>query len=213
MEVKHAGPLRRRSLYPVIKRGMDILVSALALLLLLPLFLLIALAVFLDDPLGSPLYISTRCGRNGKPFALYKFRTMTVGADVRRDGLWPLNEMDGPVFKMKNDPRITRVGHLLRRMSLDELPQLFNVLKGEMSLVGPRPPLPCEVSCYDARACQRLSIVPGLTCIWQVTPHRNEVSFADWLEMDLRYIREQSPLLDVKLLLCTFLVMARGEGQ
>ena len=195
------------------KRVFDVIVSATALILLLPVFVAVSIAICLDDPHGSPIYKQTRIGRHGKPFLLYKFRTMVVNAEALRGELLQRNEMDGPVFKIKKDPRITRVGRILRQASLDELPQLFNVLKGDMSMVGPRPPLPHEVECYTDYQRLRLIVTPGLTCQWQVMPNRNEIPFQKWVEMDLDYIQHRTMLLDIKLILKTPGVMLHRGGQ
>ena len=138
---------------------------------------------------------------------------MCADAEKKLDKLLQFNEMEGPAFKMKNDPRITRVGHFLRKTSLDELPQLVNILKGDMSIVGPRPPLPREVAQYTPYQRQRLQVVPGLTCYWQVQPHRNSLSFDEWVDLDVKYIRERSWRIDWKLIFSTFGVMLSGEGE
>lgn len=203
---------KRRRAYLRVKRIQDALLSALALIVLSPLMLLIALAVVIDDPQGSPIFSQIRCGRDGETFRLYKFRTMCVGAEHRLSELLPYNEMVGPAFKIQNDPRITRLGRFLRSTGLDELPQLVNILKGDMSVVGPRPPLPREVEAYTPYQRQRLMVTPGLTCFWQVSPRRNSLSFDDWVELDLRYIREQSWLLDWKLTFRTVRAVLRREG-
>ena len=186
-----APPTRRRRAYFLVKRIQDILLSVFALAALAPVLLAIALAVVIDDPKGGPIFSQVRCGRRGKPFRLYKFRSMCVGAEKRLEELLPYNEMSGPAFKIQHDPRITRLGRFLRSTGLDELPQLVNILKGDMSIVGPRPPLPREVEEYTAHQRQRLTVTPGLTCFWQVSPNRNSLSFDTWVEMDLRYIWEQ----------------------
>lgn len=204
---------RSRTKYWKQKRVFDVIVSATALILLLPVFVAVSIAICLDDPHGSPIYKQTRIGRHGKPFLLYKFRTMVVNAEALRGELLQRNEMDGPVFKIKKDPRITRVGRILRQASLDELPQLFNVLKGDMSMVGPRPPLPHEVECYTDYQRLRLIVTPGLTCQWQVMPNRNEIPFQKWVEMDLDYIQHRTMLLDIKLILKTPGVMLHRGGQ
>lgn len=203
---------RKKRVYLFVKRIQDIVLSALALILLSPLLLLIALAVVIDDPQGSPLFSQVRCGQGGEAFRLYKFRTMCVDAEKRLEELLPYNEMAGPAFKIQNDPRITRLGRFLRSTGLDELPQLVNVLRGDMSLVGPRPPLFREIEEYTAYHRQRLAVTPGLTCFWQVSPQRNRLSFDAWVELDLRYIREQSWLLDWKLIFQTGKAMLRREG-
>ena len=212
----HPGNCRnmttKRRVYLRVKRIQDAILSALALVLLSPLMLLIALAVVIDDPQGGPIFSQLRCGRDGETFRLYKFRTMCVGAEQRLAELLPYNEMAGPAFKIQNDPRITRLGRFLRSAGLDELPQLVNILKGDMSVVGPRPPLLREVAAYTPYQRQRLAVTPGLTCFWQVSPRRNSLSFDDWVELDLRYIREQSWLLDWRLTFRTIRAVLRREG-
>ena len=202
----------RKRLYLRIKRIQDILLSALLLTVLSPFLAFIALAGVFDDPHGSPIFIQTRCGQKGKEFRLYKFRTMYMGAEQRLKELLPYNEMVGPAFKIRNDPRITRLGRLLRASGIDELPQLVNVLKGDMSIVGPRPPLPREVAKYTAYQRRRLEVKPGLTCFWQVHPARNSLDFDSWVKLDLRYIKEQSWWLDWKLIFLTVGAMIRREG-
>lgn len=185
------------------RRIQDVVLSILALSVLWLPMLLMALIIEIDSPGASPIFAQTRIGRDGKPFTLYKFRSMRPHAEKELAELLPYNEMDGPVFKIKNDPRITRVGRFIRRCSLDELPQLYNVLRGDMSIVGPRPALPREVAQYDAYAKQRLLITPGLTCYWQIQPNRNSLSFDEWLELDIRYIKERSFLTDWKIIFAT----------
>ena len=204
---------KKRRVYLYIKRVQDVVLSALALILLAPLMLLIALAVVIDDPQGGPIFAQVRCGRGGEGFRLYKFRTMCVDAERRLEELLPYNEMEGPAFKIQNDPRITRLGRFLRSTGLDELPQLVNILKGDMSIVGPRPPLFREIINYTPYQRQRLAVTPGLTCFWQVSPRRNSLSFDAWVELDLRYIREQSWLLDWKLIFQTGRAVLRREGM
>jgi lipopolysaccharide/colanic/teichoic acid biosynthesis glycosyltransferase len=186
---------------PVWKRAVDVVGASLGLLLLSPLFAVIALVTKLTSP-GPVFFGQLRSGRGGKPFVIWKFRSMVVDAEARKAELMALNEQDGAAFKIRDDPRVTRWGRFLRKTSLDELPQLWNVLRGEMSLVGPRP-LPCS----EAENCtgwqrQRLDATPGLTCIWQVRG-RSRVSFAAWVRMDVQYIRSRSPWHDLKLLLLT----------
>lgn len=215
-EVLPVSSVRRttkRRVYLYIKRVQDVVLSALALILLAPLMLLIALAVVIDDPQGGPIFAQVRCGRGGEGFRLYKFRTMCVDAERRLEELLPYNEMEGPAFKIQNDPRITRLGRFLRSTGLDELPQLVNILKGDMSIVGPRPPLFREIINYTPYQRQRLAVTPGLTCFWQVSPRRNSLSFDAWVELDLRYIREQSWLLDWKLIFQTGRAVLRREGM
>ena len=201
-----------KPVYEAVKRLFDFCAALGALLILSPLFLLIALLIWIDDPAGSPFYVSTRCGKYGKEFRFYKFRSRVVHADQMLDSLLQQNEMDGPVFKIREDPRITKIGKFLRKTSLDELPQLFNVLKGDMSLVGPRPPLPREVAQYTPYQRSRLEVTPGLTCFWQVSPRRNDLTFDQWVELDIRYIHQRSFWLDIKLILQTVLVMITREG-
>ena len=194
------------------KRVFDFAASLLLLALSAPLLLLLAVLICLDDPRGGPIFRQTRLGLGGRRFTMYKFRTMAVDAEQRRAELAALNEMDGPVFKIREDPRVTRIGKFLRRSSLDELPQLFNVLRGDMSIIGPRPPLPCEAAEYTDYQSLRLIVKPGLTGLWQVRADRNAVSFAEWVEDDMEYILNASMWGDVKLMLKTPFVMLRGEG-
>ena len=194
----------------VTKRAFDLVASAAALLLLSPVLAAIALLVKLDSP-GPALFRQRRVGLNGRPFTLNKFRSMRVGAEGERKLLVAANEMDGPVFKLRTDPRVTRVGRVLRRTSLDELPQLWNVLRGEMSLVGPRPPLPEEVRAYERWQRRRLSVRPGITCTWQVSG-RNEIGFRRWMELDLAYIDRWSLWGDVRIVLRTIPAVLLGRG-
>lgn len=204
--------LQSKRRYWVLRRAQDIVFSSIALVVLSPVMLLVALAVYIDDPKGSPIFSQTRCGRNGKPFKFYKFRSMCVDAEAKLDALLQQNEMDGPAFKIKDDPRITRVGKFIRKTSLDELPQLFNILKGDMSIVGPRPPLPREVEQYDAYQRQRLYVTPGLTCYWQIQPHRNDLTFDEWMELDIKYMKERSFLVDWKIIFQTVRAVLFGQG-
>lgn len=199
--------------YLLAKRLQDILLSGLALVALSPLLLLIAVLIVADDPKGGPFFVQDRSGLNGRVFRMYKFRTMCVDAEERLKDVLQDNEMEGPVFKIRKDPRITRIGGVLRRTSIDELPQLVNVLKGDMSLVGPRPLPTREVAVHTAYQKQRLLVTPGLTCFWQVQPNRNDISFDNWVELDLRYIRERSWLLDWKLIFLTFGALFRRDGR
>lgn len=210
LDRKEQLQIKRR--YWVLRRAQDIVFSSIALVVLSPVMLLVALAVYIDDPKGSPIFSQIRCGRNGKPFKFYKFRSMCVDAEAKLDQLLEQNEMDGPAFKIKDDPRITRVGKFIRKTSLDELPQLFNILKGDMSIVGPRPPLPREVEQYDAYQRQRLYVTPGLTCYWQIQPHRNDLTFDEWMELDIKYMKERSFLVDWKIIFQTVRVVLFGQG-
>jgi len=193
-----------------IKRGIDIIVSFAGLVLLAPVFLLTALVIKLSSR-GPLFFKQERNGMNGRKFTLLKFRSMVVGAEEMRDELLALNEMDGPVFKIRNDPRITGIGKFLRKTSLDELPQLINVLNGDMSLVGPRPLPLVEVANFEAWQRRRLSIRPGVTCFWQISG-RNEIGFEEWMKLDLEYIDNWSLGLDIKILINTVPVVLFGTG-
>jgi exopolysaccharide biosynthesis polyprenyl glycosylphosphotransferase len=195
----------------MLKRVLDIALASFLLLIGMPIAGMIALTIKLTSGGGSVLFRQTRCGLNGRSFTLYKFRTMVEGAEERRRELLHLNEMNGPVFKLRSDPRVTRLGRLLRRFSLDELPQLWNVLRGDMSLVGPRPPIPEEVAQYKRWQRRRLAMKPGLTCLWQISG-RNDLDFDRWMQLDLEYIDSWSPLLDLKILLKTVPVVLSGKG-
>jgi lipopolysaccharide/colanic/teichoic acid biosynthesis glycosyltransferase len=192
------------------KRVLDIIGATVAILLFSPLFLLTSLAIAVTSP-GPLLYVSERIGRHGIPFRFFKFRSMRMDAESWLTDLQDVNEADGPIFKIREDPRITPVGKLIRRLSLDELPQLFHVLSGRMSLVGPRPPIPSEVEEYGEWEFQRLLAKPGLTCIWQVSG-RSDVDFATWVEMDLEYIQNWTLGLELKLLFRTMPAVWSGRG-
>jgi lipopolysaccharide/colanic/teichoic acid biosynthesis glycosyltransferase len=192
------------------KRLVDLMLTVPAVLLLLPLFAVLALLIRLDSK-GAALYASQRVGKGGRLFRFYKFRSMVAGAERFRDHLQKFNEVDGPVFKMSDDPRITRVGRFLRRSSLDELPQLFNVIKGDMTLVGPRPPILEEVVQYAPWQRGRLSVKPGITCLWQISG-RSRLGFEEWMRLDLQYIQNISLGLDLKILLRTIPAVLTGEG-
>jgi lipopolysaccharide/colanic/teichoic acid biosynthesis glycosyltransferase len=196
--------LNRGRNYWRLRRFQDIVLSCLALAVLWPFLLVVALIIVIDSPGASPIFAQTRVGRDGKEFTFYKFRSMIPNAESHLEELLPENEMCGPVFKIRDDPRMTRFGRFIRKCSIDELPQLYNVLRGDMSIVGPRPALPREVAQYDDYAMQRLIVSPGLTCYWQIQPNRNQLSFDEWLELDLKYIRERSFLTDWKIILSTF---------
>lgn len=206
------APLWKAFVQPLSKhrRAFDIAVSAALLVLLSPLFLLIALLIKLTSR-GPVLFRQQRAGLGGRPFTFYKFRSMQVGADLRKAELSDANEQDGPVFKMRNDPRMTPVGRFLRRASLDELPQLWNVLRGDMSLIGPRPPTLDEVENYEHWQRGRLGLTGGLTCLWQVNG-RSEIGFTEWVRLDLRYARAHSPLGDLAILLKTVGAVLTGRG-
>ncbi len=197
--------------YDFFKRIFDIVASLIMLIILSPLMLIICILVMLDG--GPAIYTQMRVGKNEKQFKMYKFRSMCVGADSKENlkKLEKLNEMDGPAFKMKNDPRITKVGRILRKTSLDELPQLVNILIGNMTFVGPRPPLVTEVERYEPYQKNRLLVKQGLTCYWQCSG-RNEIMFDEWVRMDLQYIMERSLWTDFKILLSTIPAVLSGKG-
>lgn len=204
--------LQSKPVYEFFKRCFDIVFSVIALLVLFVPLCIIALIIVIDSPGASPIYVQKRVGKNGKEFRFYKFRSMVPNADAMLDSLLDKNEMEGPAFKIKEDPRITRFGRIIRRACIDELPQLINIVKGDMSFVGPRPPLPREVEMYNEYQKQRLSVIPGLTCYWQVQPERNSVSFDDWMECDMRYIKERSLKTDIKIMLKTVGTVFSMEG-
>jgi exopolysaccharide biosynthesis polyprenyl glycosylphosphotransferase len=207
----HTTPVNYGMLF--IKGVFDYLFAVITLSLFCPIFLVFSIAIKISSP-GPVLFRQERCGLNGRRFKLYKFRTMVLDAEARRNELEMQNEAEKPVFKVKKDPRIIPiVGTILRKASLDELPQLINVLKGDMSVVGPRPPLPNEVAKYELWQRRRLSMKPGLTCLWQVSPKRNEIRFKEWMDLDLGYIDNWSLITDFKILLATFRAMLIGAGR
>jgi exopolysaccharide biosynthesis polyprenyl glycosylphosphotransferase len=189
----------------------DFLFSVFVVVVFSPLFVILALAIKIDSK-GPVYFAQKRVGLRGRKFHVFKFRTMVTNAEELKTKLMQQNEMDGPVFKMTNDPRITRVGRFLRKTSLDELPQFFNVLTGDMSVVGPRPPIPEEVKQYESWQLRRLSMKPGITCIWQVSG-RNNIPFDEWMKMDLQYIDNWSLKLDFVIFLKTIRTMVRGDGK
>ena len=205
-----ATKIERRP-YDVAKRFFDIVLSLCGLVILSPLFLITAVAIRLDSK-GPAFYSQKRIGKNGKPFKMYKFRSMCVDAEQQLERLAALNERDGPTFKITHDPRVTRVGRFIRKTCIDELPQLINILRGEMSLVGPRPPLPNEVAVYTPYQMRRLGVTPGLTCFWQATKGE-DTTFEEWVEMDLKYIRVRSLKTDIKILFLTVRVVLLGKGS
>jgi lipopolysaccharide/colanic/teichoic acid biosynthesis glycosyltransferase len=206
------SPAWSSQLQPMAKRAIDVIGSILLMLFLSPLLLFLAVLVKLSSP-GPVFYRSLLMGEGGYPFAGYKFRSMVVNADEVKHQLVHLNEMRGPVFKITRDPRITPLGRWIRKYSLDELPQLYNVLKGDMSLVGPRPPLVSEYRLFTAYQKQKMSVRPGITCLWQVNG-RNAISdLDDWVRLDLKYIRTWSLWLDIGILLKTVVVVLLGSGK
>lgn len=219
VEIKHEPLLDREAVlrkdrgYWKLRRFQDVVLAILGFALLWPFMLLVALIIVIDNPGAGPIFVQTRIGRDGKPFAFYKFRSMKPNAEQELEDLLIYNEMEGPTFKIKDDPRITRFGRFIRMTSIDELPQLWNVLRGEMSIVGPRPGLPREVEQYDDRARQRLLITPGLTCYWQIQPNRNDMSFEEWVDLDVKYIQERSFLTDWKIIFATFGAVLGMNGE
>lgn len=205
--------LRTKRFYWMVRRAQDIFFSLLALIVLAVPMLIVALVIWIDSPGASPIFCQDRVGRDGKIFKFYKFRSMVPNAEAKLHEVLEQNEMDGPVFKMKNDPRITRVGRFIRKTSIDELPQLMNILKGDMSIVGPRPALPREVAEYGEYEMQRLYVTPGLTCYWQIQPNRNELTFDEWMDLDLKYIQDRSFWLDWKLIVLTVVAVFRMYGE
>ena len=209
MEGTHLGieneSTRGFSFYEVIKRVIDVVCSFVGVLVLSPLFVVIAIIIKFTSK-GPVFFSQKRVGRDGKEFKMYKFRSMVVNAEELKEKLVAQNEMSGPMFKMKDDPRVTKVGKFIRKTSIDELPQLFNVLKGDMSLVGPRPSLPKEVAQFEDWMYRRLEVKPGLTCYWQVSG-RNNIDFEDWMKLDIKYVDERSTWIDIKLIFKTVFVL------
>lgn len=209
-EISKPFVFKEKSFYSFWKRAFDLFASGLGIVLLSLLFLIIAIVIKCDDR-GPVFFKQERVGKDGRHFMMYKFRSMRVGAEAEVEALQEQNEDDGPRFKIKDDPRITKVGKFLRKSSIDELPQLFNVFGGSMSLVGPRPALPKEVDEYDDLAKRRLYVKPGITCIWQVSG-RSNISFAEQMKMDARYVETRSLWLDIKLLIKTIPAVLKGDG-
>jgi exopolysaccharide biosynthesis polyprenyl glycosylphosphotransferase len=209
-KIKHDNKFEKSKLYFVVKRIIDILGSFFGLIILSPIMLIAAMAIKVESK-GPIIFTQDRVGLNGEIFKIYKFRSMVVNAEKTLKYLKDKNEMSGPVFKIKDDPRVTKVGKFIRKTSIDELPQLFNVLKGDMSLVGPRPNLPKEVMQYTEFQKQKLLAKPGLTCYWQVMG-RNTIDFEDWIKLDIKYIQERSLWVDIKLIFKTFFVLFGDEN-
>ncbi len=199
-----------RPVYFFFKRAMDIICSGLAIVVLSPILFIVAVAIKMESK-GPVVFCQKRIGKDGKEFYMYKFRSMCVNAEDILHDLEKENEADGPVFKIKDDPRVTRVGKFIRKYSIDELMQLFNILKGDMTIVGPRPALPHEVEEYDDFAKNRLKVKPGLTCYWQVMG-RSDISFDEWMQLDVKYIKEMNLWLDIKLILLTIPAVLKGDG-
>lgn len=201
---------KESAVYNISKRTLDIIASTLGLIILSPILLVVAILIKLESK-GPAIFSQKRIGLNKKEFKMYKFRSMVQNAEELKEKLAKENEMSGPMFKMKNDPRVTKVGRFIRKTSIDELPQLINVLKGEMSLVGPRPSLPKEVSKFEPWMLKRLSVKPGLTCYWQVSG-RSNIDFENWMKLDLQYVNDRSFWLDLKLILKTATVLLGDEN-
>ena len=191
--------------YRFLKRTIDIIASLIGLILLSPVLIIVSILIKLESE-GPIIFSQDRIGYKGQKFKMYKFRSMVVNAEELKKKLVEQNEMSGPMFKMKNDPRVTKVGKFIRKTSIDELPQLINILRGEMSLVGPRPSLPKEVKEFEPWMMERLEVKPGLTCYWQVAG-RNDIDFEEWMKLDIKYVRERSFWLDIKLIFKTFFVL------
>ena len=201
---------KKELIYLVVKRVIDITVSILGLIILSPLLLLVAILIKFESK-GPIIFTQKRVGFKGNEFNMLKFRSMVVNAEELKDKLKNNNEMSGPMFKMKNDPRVTKIGRFIRKTSIDELPQLINVLKGEMNLVGPRPSLPSEVKQFKPWMLKRLEVKPGLTCYWQIMG-RNNIDFEEWMKLDIKYVEKRSVLLDIKLIYKTFFVLFGDEN-
>ncbi|MCP4549089.1 MAG: sugar transferase [bacterium] len=203
-------PIRDSWHYRIVKRGMDISFSLLGILLFLPLMIPLAILIWLESP-GPIFFRQIRVGKNRRHFFCYKFRSMVADAEELKDEISYLNEAAGPMFKIKDDPRITKLGRFLRRSSLDELPQLFNVLKGDMSIVGPRPQIPSEVERYLPWHYRRLEVTPGITCLWQVSG-RSSIGFDEWMKLDMEYVKMRSFIFDIKILLMTLPAIIAQRG-
>ena len=192
-------------LYEIIKRSIDVVGAFMGLIILSPILIIVAMIIKIESR-GPIIFSQIRVGLNGKEFKMYKFRSMVENAEELKSGLESKNEMSGPMFKIKDDPRITRIGKFIRKTSIDELPQLINVIKGEMSLVGPRPSLPNEVKEFEEWMHERLTVKPGLTCYWQVSG-RNNIDFEDWMKLDIKYVRERNIFIDIKLIFRTAIML------
>lgn len=208
---KEYQPPEPKPVYEVCKRIFDVVMCVFALIVLSPVFLAVIIAIFIEDR-GAPFYSSIRLTKGGREFKMYKFRSMYPDADKKLEELLKYNEMEGPAFKMENDPRITKVGHFIRRTSIDELPQLINIIKGDMSIIGPRPPLPREVEQYTPYQMHRLDVKTGLACYHECQGRSDDKDFDRWVESDLKYIRERSMLTDLKVILWTIRVVLTGKG-
>lgn len=200
----------KNSIYEFVKRIGDIVLSLLGIIATSPIMIIVSIIIKLEDG-GEIIFSQERVGKDGKLFRMYKFRSMKPNAEEIKEKLMNKNEMSGPMFKIKDDPRITKIGHFIRRTSIDELPQLFNIIKGDMSLVGPRPSLPKEVEQFEPWMLERLKVKPGLTCYWQVGG-RNSIDFEDWMKLDVKYVNDRNIFLDMKLILLTFRVLLGDDN-
>lgn len=208
---KNYQPPAPKPVYEICKRIFDLVMSTFALIVLSPVFLVVAVAIKLEDG-GKVFYSQTRLTKGGKEFKMFKFRSMCPDADKKLEELMALNEMEGPAFKIKNDPRITKVGRFIRKTSIDELPQLVNIIMGDMSIIGPRPPLPREVEQYTPYQMHRLDVITGLACYHECQGRNEDKNFDNWVESDLKYIRERSMLTDLKVIFWTIRVVLTGKG-
>ena len=197
--------IEKKRVYEFLKRFIDIICSLTGLIVLMPILVAIVIIIKIESK-GSIIFSQDRVGKNGILFKMYKFRSMVINAEELKEELAYKNERIGPMFKIRNDPRITRVGRFIRRTSIDELPQLVNILKGDMSIVGPRPSLPMEVEQFDSWMMKRLNVKPGLTCYWQVSG-RNDIKFTEWMKLDVEYVEQRNLIIDAKLIYKTFFVL------
>ncbi|MGL4742037.1 MAG: sugar transferase [Sarcina sp.] len=205
MKIKTRDKNKVSKLYEVNKRIIDIIGAIAGLIVLFPIYIIVGIIIKIDSK-GPIIFSQERVGKNGNIFKMYKFRSMVVNAEELKERLAKQNERKGPMFKIKEDPRVTKIGKFIRKTSIDELPQLINILKGDMSIVGPRPSLPKEVAQFESWMKERLDVKPGLTCFWQVQG-RDDIPFREWMELDIKYVRERTLLLDIKLILKTFTVL------
>lgn len=209
--------MKNKPVYNWVKRIADVLFSTLALVVLTPAMAIIAVAIYVDDPHASPIFIQERVGKNGKRFKIIKFRSMVYNAEALKKELeamgYTMKEPGDPTYKLENDPRVTRMGVFIRKTSIDELPQLINIIKGDMSIVGPRPLITEEVERFDDFSMQRHLVRPGLTCYWQSTKDRDKVPFASWMKMDVRYIQNCNAWEDIKIICRTFKVVLTANGN
>ncbi|WP_415762652.1 sugar transferase [Priestia megaterium] len=202
--------VNEKLIYRCLKRGLDFFGSLFGIILLSLVFIIVAVAIKLEDPKGRVFFSQKRIGKNGEVFNMYKFRSMISDAESKLEELLDMNETTGAMFKMKNDPRVTKIGRVIRKTSIDELPQLFNVLKGDMSLVGPRPPLPREVKEYSAHHMQRLLVIPGCTGLWQISG-RSNIGFEEMVDLDLQYIQKRNFLMDIQIIFKTVIIIFKNQ--